>query len=120
MSASRPAARAALAIRQARATPVDPLAPRLRFLRGFDPADPIIAGQRRNIFPGRQCFRVKFQRLLQISGKVMDAAARDVCLVSHMALSQRQSMSATGGKRTFLLRYFSFAAAVRTARIRSS
>jgi hypothetical protein len=42
----------------------------------LNPADPFIAGQRRNIRPSRQCFWIEFQRVFQIFWKIMDDAAR--------------------------------------------
>ena len=83
MLASRPATRTALSVPQARATPIDALAPRLRLPGGFDPADPFVTGQRRDIVPGRQGFRIMVQRVSQISGKIVDAAAGNVSLASH-------------------------------------
>ena len=98
MGASRPATRAALPGPQIRATPVDPLLPGLRLFRGFDPADPFVAGQRRDVLPGQQCCLVVLQRAFQIIREIMDHAAGDVSVVSHLALSQRSSVAATGGK----------------------
>src|SRR6478735_5034455 len=83
MGAAWPATRPALALRQVFAAPADALAARLRLLRGFDPADPLVAGQRRNVVPGRQRFGLKLQRLLQVIGKRMDDATSDLPFVSH-------------------------------------
>src|SRR5688572_33159424 len=66
MRASRPAARSPLPLRQARAAPLDPLAPGVRFLRRFDPADPLVAGQRRDVVPGRKRLRAELQRRFEI------------------------------------------------------
>ena len=81
MFASGPATGPALAVAQAFATPEDALLPGLALLGRFDPANPFVAGQRRNVFPGLQRFRISLQRAFQILGKIMDDAAGSVLLV---------------------------------------
>jgi hypothetical protein len=53
------------------------LPPGLIFLDGDGPADPLVARERRYVFPGRQCLRVGRQRLLEISRKVMRDSSGD-------------------------------------------
>lgn len=45
----RPTAGSAFSLGQVFAPPVDALAPGPSFLRGFDPADPFVAGERRDV-----------------------------------------------------------------------
>jgi hypothetical protein len=97
MRASQPTARAALSIPQARTTPLDPLAPRLRLLCGLDSADPFVSGQRRDIVPSRSRSWIELQCVFQVAWKCMDETASDVCLVSHQkhrTQSFRHSVSA--------------------------
>jgi len=47
------------------------LPPCLIFLDGDGPADPLIARERRYVFPGRQCLRIGRERPAEISRKVM-------------------------------------------------
>jgi len=58
MNATGPTTRSALPVYKPRARPLDPATPRLRFLGRDNPADPLIACERRNILPGcSRCFR---------------------------------------------------------------
>jgi hypothetical protein len=88
MRAAWPAAGPALARRQILATPVDALAAGLRLLRGFDPADPLVARERRDIEPGRHRFGLRFQCRSQIGGEIVDDTARNALLVSHGAVDK--------------------------------
>ena len=63
MWTARPAARPPYAFFELRAHPFDMLAPCLIFLDGDGPADPLVARERRYVFPGRQCLRVGRERL---------------------------------------------------------
>ena len=68
------------------------LPPRLFFLDGDGPADPLVARERRYVFPGRQCRRVGRERLSEISGKVMYNSSGDSngC---HRVISQAKGSS---------------------------
>lgn len=69
--AAGPAARPALAFLELLAGPTDAALPRLLLLGVFDPADELVAGQRRDVVPGGQDRGVGEQRLPQISGKLV-------------------------------------------------
>ncbi len=77
MRTARPAARPPHSFFELRAHPFDVLPPCLIFLHGDGPADPFVARERRYVFPGCQCFRVRLERLSEISRKVMDDALGD-------------------------------------------
>jgi len=47
------------------------LAPCLIFLDGDGPADPLVACERRDVFPGRQCLSVGDERFSEINREVM-------------------------------------------------
>jgi hypothetical protein len=83
--ATRPAAWPALSVSQVLATPIEALAPGLLLFGGFNPADPFVAGQRSYVFPGIEGFRIAHERRSQISGKIMNNAARNVFLLSHLS-----------------------------------
>jgi hypothetical protein len=51
MNATDPTTRPALSVYKLRARSLDPTTPRLRFLGGLNPADPLIAREWRNILP---------------------------------------------------------------------
>lgn len=53
------------------------LSPCLIFLDRDGPADPLIARERRYVFPGRQCLRVGRERTSEISRKVMYDSSGD-------------------------------------------
>jgi hypothetical protein len=53
------------------------LPPGLIFFDGDGPADPLVARERRYVFPGRQRLRVRRKRLPEISRKVMYDSFRD-------------------------------------------
>jgi hypothetical protein len=71
MRTARPAARPPHPFFEFQAYPFDMLPPCLILLDGDGPADPLVARQRRYVFPDRQCLRVGRERLSQISRKVM-------------------------------------------------
>ena len=54
------------------------LPPCLIFLDGDGPADPLVARQRRYVFPGRQCLRVGRERFSEISRKIMYDSSGDL------------------------------------------
>ncbi len=83
MRASRPATRPAFSGLKIFAAPADPLASRRRRLGGLDPAYPFIAGERRNVSPSRQRYRVGYQRRFKVHGQIMDHTARDVIHLGH-------------------------------------
>jgi hypothetical protein len=60
-----------------RAHPFDMLPPCLIFLDGDGPADPLVARERRYVFPSRQCLRVGRDRLSEVSRKVMYDSSGD-------------------------------------------
>ena len=84
MRTSRPAARTTLPVPQIRTTPIEALAPGLELLCGFDPADPFITRQRRNIVPGRQRLRINPEERFQIRGEVMNDPASDALLAGRL------------------------------------
>jgi len=71
MRTARPAARPPHPFFELRAHPFDMLPPCLIFLDGDSPADPLVARERRYVFPGGQCLPVGRDRLSEISRKVM-------------------------------------------------
>jgi len=95
MLTPRPAARPPHPFFELRAHPFDMLPPCLIFLDGDGPADPLVARERRYVFPCRECLRVGRERLLEISRKIMDDSSGDLngC---HRAISQaKESRSDT-------------------------
>jgi len=94
--AARPATRTPFPFAEVLAAPGDPLAPGFRLLCGFDPADPFVAGERRDIRPGGKGRWMKLQRLGEVRRKVMDDPARDACFVSQAShFSLRRGISST-------------------------
>src|ERR1700747_3186505 len=77
MRTARPAARPPHPFLEFRAHPFDMLPSRLIFLDGDSPADPLIARERRYVFPSRQRRRVGCDRLAEISRKVMYDSSGD-------------------------------------------
>ena len=71
MWAAGPAARPPHSLFKLRAHPFDMLPPCLIFLYGDGPADPLVARERRYVFPCRPCLRVGGERLSEISREVM-------------------------------------------------
>ena len=69
MRTARPTARATHPFFELRTHPFDMLPPGLIFLDGDGPADPLVARERRYVFPGRQCLCVGRERLSEISRK---------------------------------------------------
>jgi hypothetical protein len=68
------------------------LPPCLIILDGDGPADPLVARERRYVFPGRQCLRVGGQRLPEISRKIMyDSLGDSNCC--HGVISQAKGSS---------------------------
>ena len=92
MRTARPAARPPRPFFELRAQPFDMLPPCLIFLDGDGPADPLVARERRYVFPSRQCLRVGRERLSEISRKVMYDSSGDLngC---HRAISQAKGSS---------------------------
>src|ERR1700722_9630513 len=92
MRTARPAARPPHPLSELRAHPFDMLPPCLNFLDGDGPADPLVARERRYVFPGRQCLRVGRERLSEISRKIMYDSSGDLngC---HRAISQAKGSS---------------------------
>jgi hypothetical protein len=77
MPTARPAARPPHPFFELRAHSYDMLPPCLILLDGDGPADPLVARQRRDVFPGRQCPQVGRERLSQICRKVMYRSSGD-------------------------------------------
>jgi hypothetical protein len=71
MWTARPAARPPHPFLKLRAHPLDMLAPCLIFLDGDGPADPLVARERRYVFPHRPCLRVAGERFPEIAWEVM-------------------------------------------------
>src|SRR5580658_4454404 len=71
MRTARPAARPPHPFFELRAHPFDMLPPCLIFLDGDGPANPLVACERRYVFPCRPCLRVGCKRRSEISGKIM-------------------------------------------------
>jgi hypothetical protein len=92
MRAPWPATRPAFAIKQVGADPYDLAGPRLLFLGGQDPANPLVAGERRQIHPCRQSLRVGDEHGTQIFRDLMDDATRYG--FSHGAQTLRNACSA--------------------------
>jgi len=77
MRTARPAARPPHPFFELRADPFDMLPPCLIFLDGDGPADPLVARERRYVFPSRQCLRIGRERLSEIRWEVMCNSFRD-------------------------------------------
>jgi hypothetical protein len=75
--ATRPAAGPPHAFFKFRAHPFDVLPPRFIFLDGDGPADPLVARERRYVFPGSQRLRVEGKRISEIGWKVMHDTSGD-------------------------------------------
>ena len=71
MRAAGPAAWPAHPFFELRAHPFDMLPPCLIFFDGDGPADPLVARERRYVFPCSPCLRVGRERLLEISREIM-------------------------------------------------
>lgn len=74
---TRPAARPAHAFAHLVETCRYAALSRLFFCRRGDPTDPLIARERRNVFPQRECFRIGYERLPQVRWHCMDETADD-------------------------------------------
>ncbi len=77
MRTAGPAARPPHPFFEFRANPFDMLLPCLIFLDGDGPADPLIARERRYVFPRRECLCVGCERLSEISRKGMYDSSGD-------------------------------------------
>jgi hypothetical protein len=66
-----PAAGAALAFFQLLLGPPNAALPGRLLLGILDPADELVAGERRDVLPGIQCRGIGDQRLLQVSGQLV-------------------------------------------------
>lgn len=74
MNAAVPTARSALPFFEFRNRSFDVFLSGLRVLYGDNPAYPLIAGERRDIFPGRKGFRVRNKRPPHIGRQAVDDA----------------------------------------------
>src|SRR5678815_1995111 len=83
MRAARPAAWPALALSQALASPGNTLAPCLGFFRGFDPANPFVAGERRNILPRRKRCLIMPEQFAQVCWEIVNDPAGNGLFVRH-------------------------------------
>ena len=92
MRTARPAAWPPHPFFELRAHPFDMLPSGLIFLDGDGPADPLVARERRYVFPSHQCLRVGRERLSKISRKVMYDSSGDSngC---HKVISQAKGLS---------------------------
>ena len=75
MDAADPTARTAYPLLEFRDNSPDVVLPRLRRLDGDRPADPLVASERRYVFPGRKSFWGSKQSLLQIRREVVNCSA---------------------------------------------
>jgi hypothetical protein len=78
MRAAGPAARPPHPFFKLRAHPFDMLSPCLIFLDGDCPADPLVARERRYVFPCRPRLRVGRERLSEISREIMYYSSGDL------------------------------------------
>jgi hypothetical protein len=92
MRAAGPAARPSHPFFELRAHPFDMLPTCLIFLDGDGPADPLVARERRYVFPGRQRHRVGGERFSEISRKIMYDSSGD-SNAWHRAISQVEGSS---------------------------
>ena len=76
--------RGAVCRREGSKTPIAPLLRVSCFLRTSS-ADPLVARQRRDIFPRRQCLWVRLQRGRQIVGQIVDHPAGNAVRAGHRA-----------------------------------
>ena len=91
-----PAARPPHPFFELRAHPFDMLPPCLIFLDGDGPADPLVARERRYVFPGRQCLRVGRKRLSEISREVMYDSFGDLKVLMELSPRLKDEASDTG------------------------
>ena len=77
MRTAGPAAGPAHAFFELGAYSFDMLAPGVIFLDGDGPADPLVARERRYVFPGQQGLGVGCKRFSEIGGEGMDDAGGD-------------------------------------------
>ena len=91
MWTARPTARPPHPFFELRAYSFDMLPPCLLFLDGDGPADPLVARERRYVFPSRQCLRVGHERFSEIGWKVMYDSFGD-SNGGHRVLSQAQGL----------------------------
>ena len=75
MRTARPTTRSSLSVSEAGTAPFDPMSPCYSLLGRLDPANPFIAGQRRDVLPRLQRFCVGGKCLFQVRGQVVDHAA---------------------------------------------
>jgi hypothetical protein len=92
MWAARPATRPPHPFFKLRAHPLDMLSPCLIFLDGGGPADPLVARERRYVFPRCPCLRVAHERFPEITREVMYNSSGD----SNGCHRQYVSMLASG------------------------
>ena len=85
MRTARPTTGPSLSVFEVGTAPCDPAGSRVCFFGRLDPADPLIARERRNVLPRLQRFRVGGQSLFQVRGQVMDRAACDVFFAQSFA-----------------------------------
>src|SRR3989344_448270 len=77
MSATGPTTRSAHSARKLREPLLDSNSSRLRFLARGDPANPLVARERRYVFPQRTCLRRLHERLSQIIRHFVYCATRE-------------------------------------------
>jgi len=77
MRAAGPAAWPPHPFFELRAHPFDMLSPRLIFRDGDGPADPLVACERRYVFPCRPCLRIGYERHQEINRKIMYHSSGD-------------------------------------------
>lgn len=75
MRTAGPATRPPHPFLQVRTDPLDVLPPCLLFFNGDRPADPLVPGKRRDVFPCRSCLRVRGERFAEISRKIVHDAS---------------------------------------------
>src|SRR5262245_33232967 len=87
MRTARPTTGSTLSVFEARTAPFDPVSSCFCFFGRLDPADPLIARERRNVLPCLQRFCVGGQCLFQVRGQVMDQTARDLFCAQCLLIS---------------------------------
>src|SRR5688572_27165557 len=85
MRTAGPTTGPALTVFEAGTAPFDAAGSSFCFFGRLDPADPLVARERRNVLPRLQRFRVEDQSLFQVSGQVMDHTARDIFFAQSFA-----------------------------------
>ena len=83
--APRPTARPSFGTLEVLSPPRDALRSGLQLLGGLDPAYPLVARERSDVFPGRHRFGMRDKSNPKVCGQFVDHPARHLCFPAHRA-----------------------------------